>query len=642
MDIKSGKVIRHYEASDKPHSLKNNFIHSIYRLKNGTVLIGTPRGVYSYNKTADNFDLITDVPEFIFYTNIFEDSKGNVWLGTYRNGLYFYNPVLKTKGHFEFNENNPASIISNRINKIFEDSKQNIWLATENGLSNYDVKTNSFINYTIRNGMPGNIIYSIQEDNNNKLWISTSKGLVCMQPETGKLLTYTKVNGLLTDQFNYNSSFKDEEGRLYFGSVSGMIRFSPSEFITQNNPPKILLSGFQIDNKEVIATQTGSPLQQAISFTKDIVLKHNQSTFSIDFAALSYTAPEMTEYAYKMDGLDKDWTYLKSNRKVYFTNLSPGSYQFRIKASKAGGDWKDNETILSIQIHPPFWASKAAYLIYGLFSLAIICLFIQSYHKRTKRKTARQLELHEHEKEKEIYHSKIEFFTNIAHEIRTPLTLIKLPLEKAMNMTNNEPQLKENLLLMEKNTNRLIDLTNQLLDFRKTEANNFSLSFVKTNVSDLVQDMYEQFKPLAEQKNIQFTIQAPSIPLYAFIDPEAFNKIIANLLNNAIKYGKQKVTVRLMPFTSEDTDLHIQITNDGFIIPAELKEKIFEPFFRINTTDKETGTGIGLPLSRSLAILHHGSLKLQQQDSSSNTFLLQLPLHQEKEFILYGEKKIRR
>jgi len=329
-----------------------------------------------------------------------------------------------------------------------------------------------------------------------------------------------------------------------------------------------------------------------------------------DFAALSYAVPEMNEYSYKMEGLDKDWTFLKSNRKVYYTKLPPGDYLFKVKGSNSSGIWNQKEASLEIRISPPYWQTIWAYILYGVIISGVGYLLIKSYLNRLVEKNRRRFELLDMEKEREIYHSKIEFFTNIAHEIRTPLTLIKMPLDRMIRKKNSNAEINYNLKTMEKNTNRLIDLTNQLLDFRNTEMDKFSLNFVKTDISELITETYNSFQLAAEQKDILFKLELPGIALQAYVDPEALKKILSNLFNNAIKYAETKVVIKLNNFNSEDRLFTIVIQNDGYIIPYDLKEKIFEPFYRIKETDKQPGNGIGLPLSRSLAELHKGVLDL--------------------------------
>ena len=320
---------------------------------------------------------------------------------------------------------------------------------------------------------------------------------------------YTKVNGLLNDQFNFSSAYKDERGRMYFGSVKGLISFNLHEFSKNSFIPPVYITGFQVFNKELIIGKKGSPLKKSITHTDKIELDYNQSTFSIDFASLSYTAPEMSEYAYIMEGLDKDWTYLKQTVKHILQNSLPATYIFKVKASNSSGVWNEQETTLTIEILPPWWASIWAYLLYSLIGIAIIYLGVNNYHKRIEEKNRRKIEQLEIAKEKEIFQAKIDFFTNVAHEIRTPLTLIKGPLEKVIRKSGSLPEIKDSLKIMERNTNRLIDLSNQLLDFRQTEIKGFSLNFVKANISELLEDTYLNFKPLAEQKNLVFTTSLP-------------------------------------------------------------------------------------------------------------------------------------
>ncbi len=631
LNIKTGKVIRHYNAGSGPHELKNNFIITIFQTHSGDILIGTQNGLFKYNRQTDDF---SPVPDFeIQVQTLWEDETGTIWVCTRGNGVIYYNPLTKQRGSLLYNAKDTNSLCNNYVNGVLEDNRKNLWFATDGGLCKFDKDKKVFTRYS-KIGMPDNLIFRILEDDKNNLFISTSKGLVCFNPVNGDIRTYTKSNGLLSDQFNYNSAFKDTDGRMYFGSVKGLISFKPNEFIKNTGIPPVYITGLEVNNREISSNMTSSPLNESIIYTKTISLPYDQSTLSIAFAALSYTVPEMNEYSYKMEGLDKDWTLLKSNRKVYYTKLPPGNYRFLVRGSNSSGIWNSKEAGLDIQISPPYWQSIWAYIIYAVIFLGLSYLLIKSYFNRLVEKNRRRFELLDREKEREIYHSKIEFFTNIAHEIRTPLTLIKMPLDKLMRKQNSNAEINYNLKTMEKNTNRLIDLTNQLLDFRKTEMDKFSLNFVKTDVSELLKETYSSFQLAAEQKDIHFKLELPGLPLQAYVDPEALKKILSNLFNNAIKYAESGVLVKLKNFNSEDKLFTIVIQNDGFIIPYDLKEKIFEPFYRIRETEKQAGTGIGLPLSRSLAELHKGVLDLSKPENGMNIFVLTLPIHQEKEFKL--------
>lgn len=628
LDIKLGKVVQHYATSNQPE-LKSNFIYCIYKAPDGTIMIGTTIGAYRYNRHTNRFTPLSNMPVYNWYTSLFQDAEGIIWAGTYGNGIHFYNTRTGASGNFSYHAADKNSLSNDRINSIFEDSNKNLWFATEDGLCQFNKEKNNFTRYTTVNGLPSNFTLSILEDEQQNLWVSTTRGLVRFTPRTGKMAVFTIANGLLSNQFNFSSAFKDNTGRMYFGTAKGLVSFHPGEFTRNHFMPPVYITGFQIDNKEVPIGVDGSPLEKSIAVSNKITLRHNQSTFSIDFAALSFTAPEMVAYAYKMNGLNKDWVYLKTNRKVYFTKLSPGTYTFQVKAANSSGLWSKQESRLVIEIMPPWWASSWAYAGYFILAVMLVYMLIRNYHQRVEERNRRKIELLEIAKEKEIYEAKMEFFTNVAHEIRTPLTLIKGPLEKVLHKATAMPELNNSLKIMERNTNRLIDLTNQLLDFRQTEIHGFSLNFTRANISELLQEIYTSFTPLAEQKSVHFTLHVPSAAQYASVDVEAFSKILYNLLGNAVKYAHKKVSVHLLPFLEDDRSFSIEVKNDGILIPEQMRQKIFEPFFRLKETERQKGTGIGLALSRSLVLLHKGALTLKEPEGDCNVFLLTLPVRQD-------------
>lgn len=629
MDLKTFKVIRHYDASKKPNSLASNFIISLYKTKQGEILVGTWFGLFQYNRKENNFSAI---PFFNSHIQcIHEDEEGTLWVGTYGDGIYFLNKKKNIKGRMNYRPGKANSLINNYVNNLFEDQQKNFWFCTERGLSHYDRKTGIIKNYTIEDGLPDNQVFRIMEDNSGFFWISTAKGLSRFDMAKNEFTNYHSANGLPTEQFNYNSSFKNDDGTLYFGTVKGMISFNPKDFIKNTFVPPIYITGLQINNEEAPIGNEKNGLHQSITYTKNITLPYDQSNISIDVAALSYIIPEMNEYSYKMEGIDKDWITLKKNRRIFYTKLPPGKYTFRVKGSNSEGVWNNKETFLNLEILPPLWATKWAYLLYFLIASAIIITIFRYYHLAVTEKNKRRIESIKINTEREIYNAKINFFTNLAHEIRTPLTLIKMPLDKLLNSNITDNNVNESLKMMKKNTTRLIDLTNQLLDFRKAEANNFSLTFSETNINELVTEVFTTFNPAADQKNLSYKLMLPRITLHAFIDSEAVKKILSNLFNNAIKYADGLVTIKLLPFSSEDNMFHIEVRNDGHTISEHHKEKIFEPFFRIKETEKEAGTGIGLPLARSLAQLHNGNIQLKTSEEKENIFLLSLPIHQETE-----------
>ena len=633
MDLRTHKVVRHYDANSR-NSFTSDFIICLFKRRNGDILVGTWNGLFKYNRKSDDF---TSMPFFYGHIqSISEDDNGTLWVGTYGNGAYWLNETTNSKGHIEYKEANKKGLINNYVNNLYIDSKKNIWFCTENGLSHYSPSTKRISSFTKEDGLPDNQIFRIIEDNSGIYWVSTAKGLSQFNHNKKTFNNYHSPNGLPTEQFNYNSAFKNSDGTLFFGTFRGLISFKPQEFVKNKFIPPVYITGLQVNNKdiEIGNSDTKVSLNKALIYLSEIILPYDESNLTLDVAALSYSIPEKNGYQYKMEGLDKNWIKLSNNRKIFYTKLPPGDYTFKVKGSNSEGVWNNKVTSLNITITPPYWATSWAYTLYIFIFISIILTIFWYYRLALHEKNKRRIETLEINKEREIYNAKIEFFTNIAHEIRTPLTLIKMPLDKLLLLQGDDPATKDSLDMMKKNTNRLIDLTNQLLDFRKAEANKFSLNFTETDINDLLNEVYSTFRPAAEQKKLNYKLEVPRITLNAYADREALKKIISNLVNNAIKYSEQTVIIKLLSFSSDDDLFKIEFRNDGNVIPDKYKEKIFEPFFRMEETNKEAGTGIGLALSRSLAELHNGSLELKKSDTGMNIFLLSIPIHQDIEINL--------
>ena len=621
MKLNNEKVIKHYSAGK--NSFRSNFIVHLFRTSTGKIMVGTWEGLYQYNSVKDSFELVNGFP---FQTqSIVEDKNGVLWICTLGNGVFALNDKTGQIRHFGAKPDSKDSLPDNMVNGEFIDSRGYIWFATEGGLSKYDPTTNKFKTYTTENGFPGNFLFKILEDKKENLWISSTRGLIRFNPVSESVKIFTVADGLLNNQFNWNSAYKDSAGRMYFGSVKGMISFNPESFTSNNINPPVYITGIQVYNKELAIRNDKFSLSKSITYTDKITLPHNRSTISIDFAALSYTSPEKNEYAYKMEGLDNEWTPLKSNRKAYFTELPPGSYTFRVKAANNSGRWNNQETSLHIEILPPFWKSTTAYLAYFVLSILLIYFLFRIYHDKLQQRHIRKMEILEHQKEKELYKNKMEFFTAIAHEIRTPLTLIKGPMENIMNHSEKVPELKNNLRIMEKNTNRLIDISNQLLDFRKIEAQGFRLDLEEVNITELIEEAYSNFQPLAEQRKLEYILELPTDDIYAWVDTDSLQKILSNLFSNGIKYCDKFIQITLC-LSNDEQNFQLEMKNDGFLISTAVKEKIFEPFFRLKEASFKNGTGIGLAISRALAELHKGTLELKEPGDGFNTFLLKMPV----------------
>jgi signal transduction histidine kinase/DNA-binding response OmpR family regulator len=405
------------------------------------------------------------------------------------------------------------------------------------------------------------------------------------------------------------------------------VAFDPDQFKENTFIPPVYITKLTILNKEAEIGSPGSPLKESIVHSRNIVLNYNQANISFDFVALSYASPKANKYAYKMESIDESWIYCDNRQSVSYTKLNPGKYRFRVKASNNDGLWNDEGTYIDIEILAPWWLSTLAYLFYAIIVIACTILCIYWYNKRQKRQQLERQKLFETEKEKELYSSKVDFFTNIAHEVRTPVTLINGPLESLLEMDIEDAEIKKNLLIMEKNTTALLILINQLLDFKKVDAHKFTLTFTMVNLSEIIQETQARFEHSAIQKkkNIKLTIPPE---FYVPVDKEAIVKILNNLFSNAISYSDQNIEVELQKY--DDKYYIVRFSNDGKLIPKESKERIFDPFYQLERNrNKNSSSGIGLSLARSLAHLHNGSLYFDSE-SGMNNFILKLPLVQEK------------
>lgn len=630
MDIKTGKILKRYSIS-KNKGLRSDFILNFYQTKDGELFILTSSGIHRYDQQNDQFIVVNQFPAVHHYTSFLQDSKGRFWAGTYWDGLFYFDPKTKKKGVYRADETHNKSIGSNTINGIFEDSKNNIWVTTENGLSRFDYQYDNFKTYTSQDGLSSNVTYAILEDTEQNLWISTSNGLTQLNLADSTKTIYSKADGLLSEQFNYSSGYKDKDGTMYFGSVKGMIKFNPKDFKKDTLKPEILLTGLQVNNNEPNHYGNDALLSKSITYANKLELENSQSSLNIEFAALHYSNPEMVNYWYQLEGISEDWIPVGRKHQISFIELPYGDYKFKVKAQTSKGAWSNTSEALAITILPPFSRSTLAYVLYCLTVGLLFFLGLKYYHTRNKEKNKRHLRQLETLKEKELYQAKIDFFNNITHEIRTPLTLIKSPLEKLLKTTYQLPDVQQNLSIMEKNTDRLLNLVNQLLDFRKTEIEQLKLNFVEVNISQLVRDIIWRFSPLLEPKNITLTLQINDSAIQAYINEEAFQKIVSNLFSNAIKYTAGKIVLKL---SAEENGFVIELKNDGFLIPTHLHKKIFDPFFRVSEIENKPGTGIGLSLASSLVDLHDGELYMEIREQL-NCFVLRLPYHQKQEFQLF-------
>lgn len=617
LNINTRQVIRHYGYGTGANDLKTNFVNVLFRNRTGQIYLGTQVGLYRYNASQDNFSFITAVGNS-YISSISEDHTGRLWIGTFGNGAYMLSDGNSFWTHFESQAQKAGSLTSNVVTDIFEDSRQRIWLCTENGgLCEYLSQNSTFRKYPLPAELNDKYIFKIIEDNRKRLWVTSSGGLICIDLVNNYLRLFTKADGLLNDQFNYRSAFKDSLGRLYFGSSKGFLRHDIQLPVNTPRHIPLYITGLQVNGAH--------KANYHLPYANQVTLGPGHTSFNIDFAALSYTSPGTTTYRYKLEGLDKSWTTLSANRRIYYTQVPPGNYVFKVSATVDNNELTTTTREFTIIVTPPFYASLPAIILYLVMFFLAVYLLIIFLRKRTLERNRRKIAFLETQKEREIYQAKIDFFTHITHEIKTPLSLIKAPLEKVLE-AEDVGKFKEDLQLVNNNTDRLIDLVDQLLSFRRTEIDGYSLNFNRTNISSLLTNLSTLFRNAAQNANIELRTEIPATPLIAWVDEEAFNKILTNLLSNAIKYAKSAITITLL----QESEHHftILVKNDGAIVPKEMAQKIFEPFVRSDIHKNKPGTGIGLPLAKALVDLHQGKLEYLIEEDQLNTFRITVPFHQ--------------
>ncbi|MDR2921204.1 MAG: response regulator [Tannerella sp.] len=632
LDIPTGKVIKQYTQSNTNNGLISNFILSFLKTKRGDFLVGTSGGVVAFDKKRNSFSRWKGINGLV--RQFLEDKEGNIWTAT-DNGLYKYIPAhtgadgKKKEEEVSRYTSDPASggqgLGSSNTTSVFEDSKGRIWVTTVYGFSLYNKETDSFNRITTEDGLPSNIIYRIVEDDDELFWISTANGLVKFNPQTYVMQTFTYTDGLHETQFNFSSSYKSPEGRIYMGTINGMISFHPRNFTKDSYTPPLFITRIQVADSPDKNTYllNNNPDNPYI-----LQLPYNSATFTVSYIAPGYTSPDAVKYSYMLEGSDNEWVNMGRNKEVTFANLAPGKYTFKVRSTNSNDTWQNNEQVMQIVITPPFWATGWAFAFYGLLLIGIVILFYRYKKQKFFRKVQRSQELFEAEKEKELYDAKIQFFTFITHEIRTPLTLIKAPLEKVMKLNEGSEKTRQNLQVIEKNTQRLLDLSNQLLDFRKTESRGFRLNFVKTNVSVVLENILTPFYTIFRNEGKNFSAHLPEKHVFAYIDRNAFTKIVTNLLTNALKYATDRIDLQMTASDEVNQTFSITIVNNGFLIPEEESENIFTPFYRLEETQNRQGSGIGLSLSRTLAEFHHGTLVFHATEDGLNQFTLTLPVKQ--------------
>ncbi|RGQ99618.1 two-component regulator propeller domain-containing protein [Bacteroides sp. AF26-7BH] len=625
LDKQTGQCSYQYKLVDK----NNNYIQRVYDFaedNNKRLWVATMGfGLFYYDLKTKEFSSVQSETSLIndWINCLHYSSDNKLYVGTY-DGV---NCIDINSSDFQSYKILPQNVIYS----IYEDTSGIIWIGSSEGLSSWNKETKKITTYTTTNGLPSNTIYAIEGDD-DFLWISTNAGISQFQKNNNKFINYYVGDGLQGNEFYKNASFKDSQGTIWFGGMNGITYFNPQDIINPAKKWNIRITDFFLHNSPVrkgmksgIHTIINCPVFKAEEF----YLSYKDNVFSIEFATLELNAPEHINYLYSIN--DEKWISLpKGVNRISFSNLKPGTYNFKIRA-------KDNTIYSNIKeitifISPAWYASWWAKIIYCLLSLTIIFIIILQIRHRYRM----HQEMLQHIHAEQINEAKLQFFINISHEIRTPMSLIISPLQKLIKNENNNERLKIYHIIY-RNAERILNLVNQLMDIRKIDKGQMCLMFQETNIIPFIEDLCTTFDQQANTKNIQLQFHRQVQDLNVWVDTANFDKIILNILSNAFKFTPEKGKIDITIRTGKDNTLpeplkqyaEIIISDTGTGIDEEEKEHIFERFYQIRNSQQNPkgGTGIGLHLTRSLVELHHGVIYVENNENQPGCrFIIRLPL----------------
>jgi signal transduction histidine kinase/ligand-binding sensor domain-containing protein/DNA-binding response OmpR family regulator len=624
-NTKTKSLINYRNNSKGKNTLRDNCIFSLYKTRQGDIYVGSSVGLNKYDKATDSFTHIESVTGFIY--DIKEDHSGNVWLATYGTGVIKLDAATGKWIHYDDILNSENPIVNSKLTSVYIDSQRRIFFSSEGkGIFIYDAKKDDFANISEADGLPNNVVYGILDDPFGNLWISCNKGLVCFSlsdPHT--LVLYNKEDGLQSNQFNYKSSYKARNGKFYFGGINGFSSFYPQDLNATKNIviPPVEITGINLLGHS--DTETENDIQIKLNKKQKIKLPYDKSSFTVSYVSLSYISQAKNRYAYKLEGTDTDYNYVENNKSVTYVNLPYGTYWFSVKATNNDDLWNETGTHIEIEISPPFWLSLPAKILYFIVLISLAYAALSYYWKKDKKKRIQQLDAFKAEQETLAFKSKIDFFTTIAHEIRTPLSLITAPLEEVINMDKGHTEMTQNLLIIEKNCSRLTVLINQLLDFRKMDSVHYVVNPESIQLKEFVYELYERFKKTAQRKQIDFILNLPQDKKKIRInsDVDALTKIIGNLLTNALKYTKDRIILSLA--CDDNNSYMITVEDNGRGISESHKSLIFDPFYQVQTEDRKIGTGLGLSLAKNLADVLDGRIDVADGKNGGTVFTFRFP-----------------
>jgi signal transduction histidine kinase/ligand-binding sensor domain-containing protein/DNA-binding response OmpR family regulator len=639
-----------YNTSITP-GLKSNRVFSFSEDASGRIWIGTfIKGLHYYDPTKNTF-VHCDTKQFVasaldvaFIRKVLVDSDNDVWVGTI---LGLYKVHIDKQNNFKVSSMREAMFTNmtkhnsiQTILSVYESNDKTIWIGTDGGgLFSYNKKNKTFTNYNDFPGFKERSVRAITSDNAGCLWVSGGLGLTKINFKSGVSTNFNTDDGLIANEFNNNAVFKDGNGQLYFGSYEGMNYFNPNQIKKTDKSPRLYLSDFKIFNKSVNPNDEDSPLTKVISNTREVVLDYSQSVISIEYVGINYNFLKKNQYAYYLEGFEKEWNYVGANRVATYTNLTPGDYKFKVKVSNADGSWSKTPLELKIKILPPWWKSIWAYIIYTLILLSIILYLNKIYQNRFKAKQAILFEKEKILQLEKLNNKKLQFFTNISHEFRTPLTLIINPLEDLLQTKKLSPEIHSKLVTIHKSSDRLSRLINELMDFNKFQFNKVFLQVKKIELVAFIEEVISYFDEEANARNITIEFNPSVERLVDWLDPKMIEKIIFNIISNAFKFTPDDGFIRI---GIDKEIIENSIVIDGEKVPTFLItikdtgsgiqkkdiNRIFDRFYQVNSLNKVYygSTGIGLEVVKEFVELHKGKISVESQIGEGTQFTISFPL----------------
>ncbi len=594
--------------------------YSILLDSHGNHWIGTMNDVFLLNDFGSTPLIHKQLGALVI--DIDEDAQGDVWFCTHGQGVWRYTPGCKRwLQYFPGRKDKADKFTGTEINCINIDGGNRIYVAAGNRIYLYDTSSDSFVEQELEDNLSD--ISAVIEDQ-GRLWLTTSTELISYR-QGESLIRYGEGDGVLCGQFMPNAVMRAADGQLFFGSTHGFAYFYPHSIHPNKHAFPVYITKVEIFDRDIEDIQDNGSI--TMPFLKEVRLSHDDNMLTIHFAGLSYVSPSMNRYAYMLEDFDKKWNYTTGEGKAVYTNLSPGTYTFRVKAANNDGVWSDQEAELLITITPPFWWNPFAWLFYLLVIVAGGFLYLRRWKRQQEERHRLEMNELDAKRQSEVRDVQLRFYTTIAHEIRTPVSLITAPMEALFEKLNGNPiapisEYRDMLQVVYRNANRLLELVNQLLDFNKVQQGQY-VHFDLCNIHKLIRGVTDRFVPTLQQQNIAFVLNLPDEQLSAIVDYEAITKVVSNLMTNARKYTRSQISLTV---SSDAEQFSIIVEDDGMGIHQSDMKRIFTPFFQAR--NNKPGTGIGLSIVKNIVDAHHGEINVESEEGKGSKFVITLPLRQ--------------